>query len=255
MAVAALRSDRAARPLRGGELPDPAQAVPPLPVGPGLAQREAGAGPLPPIHPVRRRHGRRLVGRRRRRIVHARRRHARSARRPARAVCGEGQQPQDSRWAAGLDRPWLEMRASVSRSFGQSTSSIVWGSKASGRFSAKVAKTRSGDFTKGAELASATIRSRRFLEDVGFEPRGRRSKPARSSSRLDVGDEGLEELAEMGCSGRQGWIRRPDQHRPISRARAGILHRPGVRGRADRADQRRQGPADPARLGGERRPL
>ena len=57
-------------------------------VGPGLAQREAGAGALSPIHPVRRRHGRRLVGRRRRRALHARRRHARSARRPARPIRG-----------------------------------------------------------------------------------------------------------------------------------------------------------------------
>ena len=55
---AALRPDRAARALRGQNFADAAQALPPLRRRPGVAQREAGAGPLPPVHAVRRRYGR-----------------------------------------------------------------------------------------------------------------------------------------------------------------------------------------------------
>ena len=43
--------------------------------------------------------------RRRRRTVHARRRHAGSARRPARAIRHQGQQPQSAGWRAGQHRP------------------------------------------------------------------------------------------------------------------------------------------------------
>ena len=91
-------------------------------VGPGMAEREAGAGALPPVHPVRRRHGRRLVGRRRRRALHARRRHARSARRPARTIRGEGQQPQNSRRRPGGLRRDVDI-ANASPSCAPSTSS------------------------------------------------------------------------------------------------------------------------------------
>ena len=58
VAVAALRPDRAARPLRGRELRRPAEALSQLPRRLGVPQREAGTGPLPPVHAVRRRHGR-----------------------------------------------------------------------------------------------------------------------------------------------------------------------------------------------------
>ena len=44
MAVAALRFDGAARPLRRRELPEPAQAVPPLPVGPVWRNEKPGPG-------------------------------------------------------------------------------------------------------------------------------------------------------------------------------------------------------------------
>ena len=71
-------------------------------VGPVWRNEKPGPGPLPPIHPVRRRHGRRLVGRRRRRALHARRRHAGSARRPARPIRHQGQQPQSSGWRPGV---------------------------------------------------------------------------------------------------------------------------------------------------------
>ena len=59
MAVAALRPDRAARPLRRRELRQAAEALPQLSRRLGVPQREAGAGPLPPVHAVRRRYGRR----------------------------------------------------------------------------------------------------------------------------------------------------------------------------------------------------
>ena len=59
MAVAALRPDRAARPLRRRELRAAAEALSQLPRRLGVPQREAGPGPLPPVHAVRRRHGRR----------------------------------------------------------------------------------------------------------------------------------------------------------------------------------------------------
>ena len=45
------------------------QALPPLSGGPGVAQRKAGAGALPRIHPVRRRHGGQRIARRRRRTA------------------------------------------------------------------------------------------------------------------------------------------------------------------------------------------
>ena len=65
MAVAALRPDRAARPLCRRELRPAAEALSLLSRGLGVPQREAGAGALPPVHAVRRRHGRLGVRRRR----------------------------------------------------------------------------------------------------------------------------------------------------------------------------------------------
>ncbi len=55
-------------------------------VGPGVAQREAGPRPLPPVHPVRRGHRRHRQHRRRCRDLHARRRHDGGARHPARRL-------------------------------------------------------------------------------------------------------------------------------------------------------------------------
>ena len=59
--------------------------------GPVWRNEKPGARAIPPIHPVRRRYGRRFVGRRRRRALHARRRHAGSAWDSAWAICCEGQ--------------------------------------------------------------------------------------------------------------------------------------------------------------------
>ena len=63
VAVAALRPHRAARPLCRRELRPPAQALSLLSRRLGVPQRKAGAGPLPPVHAVRRRHGRRGLAR------------------------------------------------------------------------------------------------------------------------------------------------------------------------------------------------
>ena len=59
MAVAALRLDRAARPLCRRKLREAAKALSQLSRRLGVPQREAGAGTLPPVHAIRRRHGRR----------------------------------------------------------------------------------------------------------------------------------------------------------------------------------------------------
>ena len=57
MAVAALRPDGPPRPLCGRELGPHPEAVPQLPVRPGVPQREAGSGTVPAVPAVRRRHG------------------------------------------------------------------------------------------------------------------------------------------------------------------------------------------------------
>ena len=153
VAVAPLRPDCAARPLCRRELPEPAQALPPLSGRAGLAQREAGARPLPPIHPVRRRHGRRLVRRGGRRALHARRRHAGGTRHSARAICGEGQHPQGSRRRVGARsalRRSTAKRLAVLARHRQARSSRDRG--VSRRCWVRAARTRFGDFTKGAEL-------------------------------------------------------------------------------------------------------
>src|SRR5262249_60420623 len=80
VAVAPLRPDRAARPLRRRELSEPAETLPPLSGRTGVAERKVGAWAFPPVHPVRRGHRRCLVGCDRRRALHARRRYAGEAR-------------------------------------------------------------------------------------------------------------------------------------------------------------------------------
>ena len=61
MAVAALRSDRAARALCRGKFRPAAETLSLLPRGLRVPQREAGAGALPPVHAIRRRYGRRRL--------------------------------------------------------------------------------------------------------------------------------------------------------------------------------------------------
>ena len=80
VAVAALRPDRAARPLRGRELRRPAEALSQLSRRLGVPQREARTGPLPPVHAVRRRHGGRGLRRRGCGNLHDGRRHDGAAR-------------------------------------------------------------------------------------------------------------------------------------------------------------------------------
>ena len=156
MAVAALRPDRAARPLRRREFPEPAQALPPLSGRAGVAEREAGPRPLPPVHPVRRRHGRRFVRRRRRRALHARRRHARGARRRARAIRHQGQQPQSARWSAGghRSRRRRQCQQAPHCAARHRQARPAWDREGVRALLGKGRKDESGDFTKGAGLRS-----------------------------------------------------------------------------------------------------
>ena len=58
------------------------------------------------------------------------------------------------------------------------------------------------------------------------------------------------------CTSRRPRLRpRPHRHRPLRRAGPRLLHRPGLRGRADLRDHRREGPSAAVRLGRRRRAL
>ena len=87
------------------ELRPAAETLPQLSRGLGVPQREAGPGPLSPVHAVRRRHGRRGERRRRRRDLHDGGRLPRGARDQARRLCRQGQQSQGARRGDGGDRP------------------------------------------------------------------------------------------------------------------------------------------------------
>ena len=94
LAGAALRPDGAAGAGLRPASDDAADAVPPLPGRAGLAEREAGAGAVPAVLPVRRGYGR--VGERGRRCrdVHDARRGAGGGGDSTRRLRGPGQQPQ-----------------------------------------------------------------------------------------------------------------------------------------------------------------
>ena len=104
VAVAALRPDRADGALRGGEFRAAAETLSQLPLRLGVPQREAGAGPLPPVHAVRRRHGRHAGRRGRCRDVHDDGRRDGGAGHHARRLCDPRQQPQGAGRGAGGDR-------------------------------------------------------------------------------------------------------------------------------------------------------
>ena len=104
VALAALRLDRAARALRGGEFRAAAEALSQLPRGMGVPQREAGPWALSPIHAVRRRHRGLGLNGRRCRDVHDGRRHHGGAGHSARQLCGEGEQSQGAGRSLGIDR-------------------------------------------------------------------------------------------------------------------------------------------------------
>ena len=161
MAVAALRPDRAARPLRRREFRAAAQALSQLSLRLGVPQREAGPRPLPPVHAVRRRHGRRRLARRRCRDVHDGRRHAGGARHPARPVRDQGQLAEGARRRDGGDRARRrgERRPHGSRCCAPSTSSTGLGIEGVRQLLGPGRKDESGDFTKGAGLGEAQIRA------------------------------------------------------------------------------------------------
>ena len=76
-------------------------------VGPVWRNEKPGPGPVPPVHPVRRRYGRHRQHRRRCRDLHAGGGHDGGARHQARRLCDQGEQPQgarrlSSRWASVL---------------------------------------------------------------------------------------------------------------------------------------------------------
>ncbi len=70
-----------------------------------VPQREAGPGPLPPIHAVRCRHGRLVLARRRRRNVHDGGGRDGGAWHSARQLCREGEQSKSARRRDGSDWP------------------------------------------------------------------------------------------------------------------------------------------------------
>ena len=104
VAVAALRSDCAARALCGAELRQAAEALPPLCDRARMAQREAGAGAVPAVHPVRRRHGRDRERRGGRRDLHAGGRYAGAAGGEAGRLSDQAQQPETARRGSAGDR-------------------------------------------------------------------------------------------------------------------------------------------------------
>ena len=131
-----------------------AQALPALRRRPRVAQREAGTRPLPPVHPVRRRHGGDGQHRRRRRDLHARGRHAwrRWGSRGQYVVKVNNRKVLDGVMASiGIWRRG-RTRTSGSQCCAPSTSSIGWGQTASSCCWAEGRKDESGDFTKGAGL-------------------------------------------------------------------------------------------------------
>ncbi len=101
----ALRPDGAARPPRRGEFQRDPAALPHLSRRLCVPQRKAGSGPLPPVHAVRRRYGRRAGRPGRCRNVHDDGRYAGSPRHQARRLRHPRQQPQGSGRRAGGDRP------------------------------------------------------------------------------------------------------------------------------------------------------
>ena len=156
------------------ELRPAAEALPQLSRRLGVPQREAGAGPLPPVHAVRRRHGRRGERRGRRGDLHDGGRLPRGARDQARRLCRQGQQPQGARRRDGGDRPRRrgERRAAADR--------------AARDRQARPARPRG---RAGAARRRAQGRERRFHEGAGLDD----ARADRALSlRLDIGYETLE---------------------------------------------------------------
>ena len=180
----ALRYDLTAPLARfvAAELGDPAQAVPPLRLRPGLAQREARARPLPRVH--------------------------RSATPTRWARPGPRPTPRSSPWraealeAAGLpaggecvkinNRKLLnglldaagvaDARARSSPCCAPSTSSTGWAWRACGLLLGEGRKDESGDFTKGAGLTPGADRARAGLRRGRRRRRGRDPRPPRQAS-------------------------------------------------------------------------
>ncbi len=104
MALAALRPDRAARALCRRELRPAAETLSLLSRGLGVPQREAGSRALPPVHAIRRRHGRLGVAGGGCGNLHDGRRLPGGVGDQARRLCDQGQQSQGARRGHGGDR-------------------------------------------------------------------------------------------------------------------------------------------------------
>ncbi len=133
-----------------------------------LPQREAGPGPLPPVHAVRRRHRRRRGSRSGRRNVHDDGRHDGRAR-LGREVRGQGQQPQGAGRRAGRP-PVSPMPATSSPCCAPSTSSTSSAPTACELLLGEGRKDESGDFTKGAGLQTREPARSSVLDYVAVQP-------------------------------------------------------------------------------------
>ena len=262
MAVAALRSDRAARALRGGEFPEPAEAVPPLSARTSVAQREARARTLSRVHAVRRRHRRLGFARRRCRASDDVRRLARSARAQARRLRDQVQQPEDSRRRPGR-MPSVEPSRSAAPCFAPWTSSIGLASRASSMLLGPGRKDESGDFTKGAGLSRSQIAAIAAFTRSGASVRRLASASAetlKDRHALDSRPESRRRLERSAPRSRTSSPRAAmariacsfDRNR---RARPRLLHGPGVRGAAHVPGHERRGRCRRVRFRRRRRPL
>ena len=208
-------------------------------VGHGLARREAGPGPLSRVHPVRRRHRRLGAAEADAEII-------------AMAVAGYA--------AAGLPRgrgqaqdqqPQAAQRPAHRRRGGDPGQKLAvlravdkldrLGERGVRRPARRGRKDESGAFTKGAQLDAAGRSTRCWpFSSAGRGGRARDPRqPGQRDRRLRRGRRGARRALALSArrSTRMGVAERSGRLRSRGGARAGILHRRGVRGGAD-ADAR-----------------
>ena len=237
MAVAALRPHRAARALCRRELRKTAQALSQLPRRLGVPQREAGPGAVPPVHAVRRRHGRGGV---------------------AAADAEMCMMAADCLEALGIKRGDYVIKVNNRKVLDGVMEAIGLGGVENAARRLTVLRAidkldRLGP--DGVARCSARVegRERRLHQGAGLDRRASRQSMRfwhfQLSARLELGEidracladvmfdawlgrsasEGLDELREIAGYLRRCWLwRRPHPHRPLRRPRPRILHRPGL---------------------------
>ena len=184
MAVAALRPDRADRALCRGEFRAPAEAVPVVPVGLGVPQREAGAGAVSPVHAVRRRYdrhaGRGVAADAEMAMMMADVMEALGHR--ARRLCDPREQPQGAGWRAGGDRArrGRERRASADGAAGDRQAGQARAVKACGCFWApgvgRLARKARGFYKRcgiGSDSSQTAVSCSMLLTSSQFSRGGR----------------------------------------------------------------------------------